>query len=214
MPRTVGQYFPATIKAFKLDEDQERDAKRNAENIVGKVIVAYERHIALGHVGAEPKGIPGGFLPSTHAHALTGLVYGRIQSGKTRAMIASRAMAFDSGFRIVVVLTSNINDLVTQTHFDFASGLPNVMVYTKDDELDGEISNAKLYLEAGDGRMLIVFSKGAPSLKNVIAFLRKVEARLYPAIIFDDEGDQASLDTHTKKRSLSPVSLAPNRIKQ
>ncbi len=205
MTRTDGQYFAATLKALKLDTDQEKDAKRNAENILRKVIEAYEHHIALGHVGAESKGIPSGFLPSTHPHALTGLVYGRIQSGKTRAMIASTAMAFDNGFRIVVVLTSNINDLVTQTHFDFASGLPNVMVYTKDDELDGEISNAKIFLEAGDGRMLIVCSKGAPSLKNVIAFLRKVEAKLYPAIIFDDEGDQASLDTNTRTRSLSPV---------
>src|SRR5882762_6788970 len=212
MIRTDGQYFAATIKALKLDADQEKDAKRNAENIVRKVIEAYEQHIAPGHVGVEAKGIPAGFSPSSNARALTGLVYGRIQSGKTRAMIASTAMAFDNGFRIVVVLTSNINDLVTQTHFDFASGLPNVMVYTKDDELDGEISNAKLYLQAGDGRMLIVCSKGGPSLKNVTAFLRKVDAKLYPAIIFDDEGDQASLDTNTKKRSLSLVAVAPSSI--
>jgi len=212
MTRTDGQYFAATIKALKLDADQEKDAKRNAENIVGKVIDAYERYIAVGHVGAEPNGIPGGFAASPPAHSLTGLVYGRIQSGKTRAMIASTAMAFDNGFRIVVVLTSNINDLVTQTHFDFASGLPNVMVYTKDDELDGEISNAKLHLKAGDARMLIVCSKGAPSLTNVIAFIRRVEAKLYPSIIFDDEGDQASLDTNTKKRSLSLVAVAPSSI--
>lgn len=212
MPRTDGQYFAATIKALKLDADQEKDAKSNAESIVDKVIDAYERNIAVGHVGAEAKGIPTGFLASAHAHALTGLVYGRIQSGKTRAMIASTAMAFDNGFRIVVVLTSNINDLVTQTHFDFASGLPNVMVYTKDDELDGEISNAKLHLKAGDARMLIVCSKGAPSLTNVIAFLKKVDAKLYPSIIFDDEGDQASLDTNTQKRSLSLVAVAPSSI--
>jgi hypothetical protein len=212
MTRTDGQYFTSTLQALQLDADQQEDAERNAGSIVRKVVEAYKRHIAPDHVGAKAKGIPAGFLPSSNARALTGLVYGRIQSGKTRAMIASTAMAFDNGFRTVVVLTSNINDLVTQTHFDFASGLPNVMVYTKDDELDGEISNAKLYLEAGDGRMLIVCSKGAPSLRNVIAFLRKIEAKLYPAIIFDDEGDQASLDTNTKKRSLSPVAVAPSSI--
>jgi hypothetical protein len=212
MTRTDGQYFSAALKALGLDTDQEKAAKSNAENIVRKVIEAYEHHIAPAHVGSESKGIPSGFSPSTHLHALTGLVYGRIQSGKTRAMIGSTAMAFDNGFRIVVVLTSNINDLVTQTHFDFSSGLPNVMVYTKDNELDEEIGNAKIFLEAGDGRMLIVCSKGAPSLTNVIAFLRKVQAKLYPAIIFDDEGDQASLDTNTRKRSLSPVAVAPSSI--
>jgi hypothetical protein len=127
-------------------------------------------------------------------------------------MIASTAMAFDNGFQIVVVLTSNINDLVTQTHFDFTAGLPDVLVYTKDDEFAGEVTNAKLDLEAADGRMLIVCSKGSTSLSTVIAFLKKVQAKRYPAIIFDDEGDQASLDTNTRRRSRSNVAVAPSKI--
>jgi hypothetical protein len=197
---------------LKLPALEERDAKRNAEDIVGKVVTAYETNIAPGHVGANPGPIPSAFSSSAPLHTLTGLVYGRIQSGKTRAMIASTALAFDNGFRIVVVLTSNINDLVIQTHFDFASGLPDVMVYTKDDELTAEVENTKLDLQAGDGRMLIVCSKGARSLENVIRFLGQVDAKQYPAILFDDEGDQASLDTNTRKRSRSLVSVAPSSI--
>jgi Z1 domain-containing protein len=213
MTKKDGQYFTATMKALRLPADQEEDARINAENIVGKILAAYEENVAPGHVGAEGSGIPSGFTGSgINPHLLTGLVYGRIQSGKTRAMIASTAMAFDNAFRIVVVLTSNINDLVNQTHFDFASGLPDVMVFTKDDELVGEIENAKLDLAAGDGRMLIVCSKGATSLKNVITFLKQVDAKRYPAIIFDDEGDQASLDTNTRKRSISDVAVAPSSI--
>lgn len=213
MTQNDGQYFTEAIGALRLPSEQEKDARANAENIVGKILAAYEENIAPGHVGANSSGIPSGFSASgVNPHLLTGLVYGRIQSGKTRAMIASTAMAFDNGFRIVVVLTSNINDLVDQTHFDFASGLPRVMVFTKDDELAAEIENAKLDLEAGDGRMLIVCSKGPTSLKNVIAFLKQVDAKRYPAIIFDDEGDQASLDTNTRKRSLSNVAVAPSSI--
>src|SRR6267378_4625229 len=215
MTKKDGEYFTEAIKALQLPADQEKDARANAENIVGKILAAYEENIAPGHVGADSSGIPSGFSGSAvNPHALTGLVYGRIQSGKTRAMIASTAMAFDNGFRIVIVLTSNINDLVDQTHFDFASGLPGVMVFTKDDELAGEVENAKLDLEAGDGRMLIVCSKGATSLKNVIAFLKQVDAKRYPAIIFDDEGDQASLDTNTRKRSMAApdVAVAPSSI--
>src|SRR6185369_14700514 len=41
--------------------------------------------------------------------------YGRIQSGKTVAMIALVAAAIDNGFRVVVVLTSDNNKLVAQT---------------------------------------------------------------------------------------------------
>jgi len=213
MTKTDGQYFTDTIKSLQLPADQQNDARTNAKNIVAKIVAAYEENIAHGHVGAGGTGIPSGFSTSgVLPHLLTGLVYGRIQSGKTRAMIASTAMAFDNGFRIVVVLTSNINDLVNQTHFDFASGLPGVMVYTKDDELAGEANNAKLDLEAGDGRMLIICSKGSTSLKNVITFLKQVDAKLYPAIIFDDEGDQASLDTNTRRRSLSNVAVAPSSI--
>lgn len=212
MLRSDGPYFPAAIKALGLPPDEDKSARANAENIVSEVIKAYETNIASGHVGPTGIGIPTSFSTPAGGHALTGLVYGRIQSGKTRAMIASTAMAFDNGFRIVVVLTSNINDLVAQTHFDFAAGLPNVMVYKKDDELDREKAHAKLYLSQGDSRILIICSKGATSLTNVVDFLRGVEARLYPAIIFDDEGDQASLDTNVRKRSLSAVSVAPSSI--
>ena len=199
--------------ALRLPADQEEEARANAENIIDKILAAYGENISPDHVGAKSNGNPcGSSATGVKRHLLTGLVYGRIQSGKTRAMIASTAMAFDNGFRIVVVLTSNINDLVSQTHFDFASGLPGVMVYTKDDELEDEAGNAKLHLESGDGRMLIVCSKGATSLDNVTDFLEKVDAKRYPAIIFDDEGDQASLDTNTRKRSASNVAVAPSSI--
>jgi hypothetical protein len=212
MTKKDGRYFTEALKALRLPADQEKETRANAENIVGKILDAYGQNISPDHVGAGSSGIPPGFsTPGGKSHVLTGLVYGRIQSGKTRAMIASTAMAFDNGFRIVVVLTSNINDLVSQTHFDFASGLPGVMVYTKDDELE-EAENAKLHLESGDGRMLIVCSKGAKSLDNVTAFLKKVDAKRYPTIIFDDEGDQASLDTNTRKRSASNVAVAPSSI--
>jgi len=90
MTKKDGQYFEEAIVALRLPAEEEKDARTNAENIVGKVLVAYEENIAQGHVGAGSKGIPSGFSASgVNPHALTGLVYGRIQSGKTRAMIAS-----------------------------------------------------------------------------------------------------------------------------
>lgn len=214
MIRTNGQYFQAALDALKLPTDERGDAENNAKSIVGKIVATYREHISSDHVGNLSSAIPDGFSHDAHPQKLTGLVYGRIQSGKTRAMIASAALAFDNGFRIVVVLTSNINDLVIQTHADFAAGLPDVMVYTKDDQLVGEIDNAKLDLVAGDGRMLIVCSKGAGSLQNVNKFLRQVDANKYPSIIFDDEGDQASLDTNTRRRSQSDVAVAPSSINQ
>jgi hypothetical protein len=108
-----GKNFSATLKALKLDASQSRETTKNATEIVTAIIKAYGsttgRNINPARIPPKP---------------VTGLVYGRIQSGKTRAMIASTAMTFDNKFRIAVVMTSNINDLVDQTHIDFTNALP------------------------------------------------------------------------------------------
>jgi hypothetical protein len=185
-----------------LDGAELADAERNAANIIQAVITAYGTS-AGGNLDANR-------IPNA---PVTGLVYGRIQSGKTRAMIASTAMAFDNGFRISVVMTSNINDLVTQTHGDFSLGLPGLMMFTKDNDLTPEVANARLHLERGSGHLLLVCSKGSTSLRNISAFLRAIVAERFPTILFDDEGDQASLDTNTRRRSRSAaVAVAPSAI--
>ena len=157
-----GSHFNETIKA--LGDQQQVDARQNASSIVGGIIAAY---------GAAADGtLDAGRIPNA---PITGLVYGRIQSGKTRAMIASTAMAFDNGFRISIVMTSNINDLVNQTHFDFSSGLSGLMILTKDDALDKEVARTKLYMERTTGCLLIVCSKGNKSLNNVAKFLQRFQ---------------------------------------
>jgi len=199
-----GSHFNETIKALGLTGQQDADARQNASSIVGGIISAY---------GAAADGtLDAGRIPNA---PITGLVYGRIQSGKTRAMIASTAMAFDNGFRISIVMTSNINDLVRQTHLDFAGGTSGVLILTKDDALDREVADTKLVTERTGACLLIVCSKGNKSLTNVARFLRSIAAEQYPAIIFDDEGDQASLDTNTRKRTkqaASGVRVGPSPI--
>jgi hypothetical protein len=195
-----GPYFLAALQALNLDPAQRSDTEQNASNILGAVTRAYGAR-ADGTI--DPARIP--------SRPVMGLVYGRIQSGKTRAMIATTALAFDNGFRISVVMTSNINDLVSQTHIDFSRGLPGLMTFTKDNDLDREVANARLHLEHGDGRLLLICSKGTTSLRNISQFLREIGADQYPTIVFDDEGDQASLDTNTRKRSTG-VAVAPSAI--
>jgi len=199
---TIGPYFHATIEALNLSDSEKDDTRRNAAEIVGSIISAY-----TGRVDVDVETAP------TPNRPVTGLVYGRIQSGKTRAMIASTALAFDNRFRIAVVLTSNINDLVSQTHIDFSQGLPSIMTFTKDNDFDREIANTRLHMERGDGRLLLICSKGSGALQNISQFLDDVGGHRYPAIIFDDEGDQASLDTNIRRRSrLRGVAVAPSPI--
>lgn len=199
--QTTGPRLVRTLDALNLKGTERTDTERNATNIVAAIINSFGTN-------------KDGSLNATRVpkSPITGLVYGRIQSGKTRAMIASTAMAFDNKFRISVVLTSNINDLVAQTHLDFTGGLPGLKILNKDDALDREVNDVKLYLEKGDGCLLIVCSKGAKSLNHVTKFLTDIGGAEYPTVIFDDEGDQASLDTNTQKRSKSAVAVGPSPI--
>jgi Z1 domain len=199
---TDGRYFNETLTALGLEGDERQDTQRNAVDILGAIIEAFG---GTREAGIDPNRTPN--------DPRTGLVYGRIQSGKTRAMIASTALAFDNRFRIAVVLTSNINDLVSQTHIDFTGGLPGITTFTKDNDLQREADTTRLHLERGDGRLLLICSKGAGSLRNVAQFLRTIAADRYPAIIFDDEGDQASLDANTRRRSRARnVAVGPSPI--
>lgn len=206
-----GEFLQETIKSLGLKNGNRAIAIENSKNIVNKIIASYNAGIGKGHVGSSGTGVPSTF--SSSKPGPIGLIYGRIQSGKTRAMIVSTAMAFDNKFRIAVVMTSNINDLVSQTHADFTKDLNGVRAFTKDDELDNEVEDAKLDLECTKGCILVIASKGAKSLKNITEFLKKVDAEKYPMVIFDDEGDQASLDTNTYKRSSTgDLTLQPSPI--
>lgn len=161
--QTNGTRFAETLKALNLQGTERANTQRNAADIVTAVISAFgtrsDGSLDMRRIPAAP---------------ITGLVDGRIQSGKTRAMIATTAMVFDNQFRISVVMTSNINDLVAQTHMDFSTGLPGLKILTKDDSLDREVDDVKLYLGKTDGCLLIVCSKGNKSLSNVARFLTAI----------------------------------------
>jgi Z1 domain len=189
-----------------------REASDNAAQIVSAIVKTYEAEVKSGEVGkngAGPKGAVG-----KNDSSPTGLVYGRIQSGKTRAMITSTALAFDNQFRVVVVITTDNNRLVDQTHQDFQNGLPgSIRVYSKA-HFKKEVDQAKQILSSGTGGIVLICSKGTTRLNQVIEFLGKTGAKDYPAVIFDDEGDQATLDTNTLKRSTKEPLIPPSKTHQ
>ena len=202
MIETNGPFLKETLESLRIDDERKKQITiNNAKSIMEKVIASYSDIVGPDQVGKDCTGVPEGY--EFNNSGAIGLVYGRIQSGKTRAMITCTAMAFDNAFKIAMVMTSNINDLVNQTLKDFANNLKGVRVFTKDDELDDEIDEAKLDLQDTGGRILIILSKGTKSLTNISKFLKDIDAKNYPMVIFDDEGDQASLDTNTYKRSRS-----------
>lgn len=87
-----------------------------------------------------------------------GLVYGKVQSGKTNAMIASTALAFDNGYKIAIILTSNNIELVEQTRDRFQ------------DKIRGAeyIIETYLYQDLKDNRTLSLESLRQPDVRIII----------------------------------------------
>jgi hypothetical protein len=205
MPRTkfeeaIEQDADIIGKMSTLDRTK---AIEDIKDTCSRIVSSYQSAFGNGQVGEDGSGrvdtaaSGSGEIPS-------GLLYGRIQSGKTRNMILTTALAIDNHFRIIIVLTSDNNDLVRQTYDAFREGLPSVVVISKAElgNIATEADLLKTMLSStNDSPVVIVCSKGSTLLNKAIDFLRTVDAKDYPGLIFDDEGDQATLDNNVRERS-------------
>jgi hypothetical protein len=134
------------------------------------------------------------------------LVYGRVQSGKTNLAIASIALAYENGFRVFVYLTSDNVWLLEQTESRINEGLDTskIRVRGKDDlneeDVDQVVENTYLPNHA----YVFVCNKNKAPLNALNAILKKANAYKYPAIVIDDEADNASLNTSIRKKITDP----------
>jgi hypothetical protein len=179
-----------------------REALAKVENdalvLLGKVIGAYSS-VASGEVGAGGTGKATDAQP-VGGKAPTGLLYGRVQSGKTVAMITFCAAAIDNGFRVIVVLTSDFVKLVEQTAERFAAlDGPLILNALRSDTWNDDREHVKKQI-AKHG-VVFVCTKNQQRLTSLVDFLNAVDAANYPALVLDDEADQGTLDTTTQARA-------------
>lgn len=206
-----GECLTATLERLRSGPDGEQMSteslerlREQAQDLLSEVVRAYDTYIAVGEVGA------GGCARASEAAPLsgdcpTGLLYGRIQSGKTAAMVVATAMAIDNGFRLVIVLTSNYTELVRQTATRFRA-LEGPLVHSSSEKITGspytwddDAGNIKRHL-ASQG-LVIVCAKQADHQRALLNSLRDLGGADYPTLILDDEADQASPDTTTAARA-------------
>lgn len=179
--------------------------KHDALDLLGRVVSVYGRDIATGEVGADGSATAGTSVPTLPC---TGLLYGRIQSGKTVAMIGLVAAAIDNGFRVVVVLTSDNVKLVSQTTERFAAlEGPNALDALNPGAWESDYKHIGKHL-AHSG-VVFVCSKNKTRLDALIAFLERIGAPNYPALILDDEADQATLDANLARSSRAKAKGLP-----
>nr|WP_243237451.1 Z1 domain-containing protein [Heliobacterium chlorum] len=128
----------------------------------------------------------------------TGLIFGRVQSGKTNSIISTMALMMDNKYRAFILLVSNDNSLNSQT-----------VKRLKDSKLKFEvIDKTQLHVDVesylqNKRNVVIVCPKNVNYLTALNKKLREIKSDLN-WIIFDDEADQASLNNNINSQEESP----------
>jgi len=143
--------------------------------------------------------------PATVEFKTKGLVLGHVQSGKTTNYTGVIAKAADRGYRLVIVLAGIHNELRRQTQNRLTSQLivPNPTLWHQLTDPDRDFhptANAPAYFaQYNVQKVLCVVKKNAVVLRKLIGWLEEASEQLasIPAIVIDDEVDQAAVATQT-----------------
>ena len=154
--------------------------------------------------------------------SIRGLVVGDVQSGKTSNYLGLVTKAADAGYKVIFILTGTIESLRKQTQqrveegfigWDSFNGVP-VGVGRGDPTPKAFTSRGKDFVGTDNQNttyklsnyssepMIFVLKKNVSVLKKVYSSLRTINttaAQLkinYPALIIDDEADNASINTN------------------
>ena len=156
-------------------------------------IKAYQKVFGGDDVGLNGTGhVANRFRGGIAPEGTNGLMYGRVQSGKTNPSIASVALANANGFKCFLILTSDNIWLGKQTVDRFrdqlgAGGGPIVRSWedwrTNPTEFSATIAP---YLQ--DVGVVLITTKNSKNLENLDAVLKQLDAGSVPGLILDDEG--------------------------
>jgi hypothetical protein len=143
--------------------------------------------------------------PATAEFTTKGLVLGHIQAGKTTNYTGVIAKSADRGYRLVIVLAGIHNELRRQTQTRLIRQLidPNPTLWHQLTDPDRDFrptANAPSYFAENVGqKVLCVVKKNAAVLRKLIAWLEEAsdQLALIPALVIDDEADQAAVATRT-----------------
>lgn len=149
---------------------------------------------------------------------MTGIVIGKVQSGKTSNFIALTALAFDNGYSHVVVFGGTKKPLVSQNSErinEYFAAMNNVIVLNTTEhkaQLTEEIINQFIRM----GKKVIIVALKSPTQINSIkdnVFSGDILSEK-PTLIIDDEGDEASLNGLVKKGKKSSTYKAIEDLKE
>lgn len=158
------------------------------------------------------------------------LVVGEVQSGKTRSFTALTALAHDNKFPLVIVLAGTKKNLMTQTlerlehdlAMDGDGGLPTWLPLDMRNHRPKAEDTAQTIRAWRDNptwhpaTTVAVVLKNRANLDRARDFVAELvqSCGSFPALIIDDEGDQAGLNLLAKKQDESPTYRAIRRLRE
>ncbi|MDR1699652.1 MAG: Z1 domain-containing protein [Lachnoclostridium sp.] len=157
---------------------------------------------------------------SSISNTKTGIVVGKVQSGKTSNFIALTALSFDNGYGVNIVLGGNKKNLLGQNVQRIEGYYKNVGSTDKLAILNTQQNKSLLNAQTirnfiSEGRKIVIVGLKHPQHINKIAeIFDDAVLRDVPTLIIDDEGDQATLNTKVNKEQMSSTYEAVINLKK
>ncbi len=170
----------------------------------------------LDQVLLEAHRILGRCVPPEEPGTATGLVVGYVQSGKTLSFTTVTALARDNRFGLIILIAGTQTNLKDQSERRLRKDLgldpdaPRPWTHLENPSIEKDLQALKTALvtwksaktpETRRRAVLITVLKQHKRLDSLVKLLVAAQKELgeVPALIIDDEGDQASLNTQTQR---------------
>lgn len=169
----------------------------------------------LERVVLEAQIVLGRCVPPTDAVGQdTGLVVGYVQSGKTSSFTALISLARDNGYGLVIVLATTKNIIKEQSEarlsrdLGIETGDRTWQIFPNPDADPGKVRDIQVRIDAWKKEkeakrsrkaVLITVLKQRGRLDNLIKVVGQLRLANVPALVIDDESDQASLNTKARQ---------------
>ncbi len=198
-----------------IDIVVERDPGARWEPVVGEETQAFLRSLRLPvadtqgrqRLLTEASSVLARCAPPSSDERETGLVIGYVQSGKTTSFTTVCALARDNGFRLLIICTGLTVNLFEQSADRLRRDLriqersDRQWMFVKNPRPTPEME--QMVETALDERrtVLIPVMKNGRHLDNLRTLLSRLPLIEIPALIFDDEADQASPNNDVRRGS-------------
>jgi len=184
-----GKILNSVFNNLKIKESQKNSNIENAKKIYDKVPNSINK------------------FPSN-----VGLVVGKVQSGKTANIIALSALAFDNDHSLIIMLLSDTNNLLDQNAGRIEKSfenIDNIEVLKKSkngcfNTIDKDTLN---YLYKKDKKIIICALKHYVHINQITDMIAGTEYANSYSMIIDDEGDDISHNTSSKKYAVDSQNI-------